>query len=273
MTNELLPFWDHIDLLRKAFFRILIMITLLSIIVFCFKNPLFTILLAPRNPDFITFHILNQFANHFSLSFLHFQDIDVQIINTQLTAQFMMHIKMSCYVAIVIASPYVLYQLFAFVSPALYQQERRYALRLIPAAFVLFFTGVLLSYFVIFPFSFRFLANYQVNENVQNLFNLNSYLDTFLLLTLLMGVLFEIPIIAWFCSKLGLIKPALLKKYRKHTVVMILIVAAIITPTTDIFTLLLVTLPILLLYELSIFIVKKTYRYNNQEKLKPITVK
>jgi sec-independent protein translocase protein TatC len=258
MKSELLSFWDHIDILRKAFFRILIVVTLLAVAAFCFKEQLFGIVLAPRNPDFITFRLLDRLADRFSLSFLHFQDVDVQLINTQLTAQFMIHIKISCYAAVIVALPYVIYQFFRFVSPALYQKERLYALRLIPAAFFLFFMGVLLSYFIIFPFSFRFLANYQVDTSVQNLFNLNSYIDTFLLLILLMGMLFEIPIMAWFLSKLGLIRASLLKKYRKHSIVVVLIIAAIITPTTDIFTLLLVTLPLLLLYELSIFIVKKT---------------
>jgi sec-independent protein translocase protein TatC len=275
MKSEQFTFWEHIDVLRKTFFRILIAIILLAIAAFCFKELLFGIVLAPRNPDFITFRLLNQMANHFSLSFLHFKDVDVPLINTQLTAQFMIHIKISCYAAVVVASPYVIYQLFRFVSPALYQKEQRYTLRIIPAAFLLFFMGVLLSYFIIFPFSFRFLANYQVDTSVQNLFNLNSYIDTFLLLTLLLGVLFEIPVIAWFLSKLGLIRTELLKKYRKHTIIVILIVAAIITPTTDIFTLLLVTLPILLLYELSILIVKKTKTKisNTQKNLTPITAK
>jgi sec-independent protein translocase protein TatC len=270
MKSELLSFWDHIDVLRKVLFRILITTALLAVTAFCFKESLFGIVLAPRNPDFITFRLLDQLAVCFSLPFLHFQDIDVQLINTQLTAQFMIHIKVSCYVAVVAASPYIIYQIFRFVSPALYQKERQHALRLIPAFFGLFFSGVLLSYFIIFPFSFRFLANYQVDTSVQNLFNLHSYIDTFLLLTLLLGIVFEIPVMTWFLSKFGLIKPALMKKYRKHTIVIILIVAAIITPTTDIFTLLLVTLPILLLYELSIFIVKKQYRYN-QKKLTSIT--
>ncbi|MDR1112556.1 MAG: twin-arginine translocase subunit TatC [Bacteroidales bacterium] len=262
MKSELLSFWDHIDVLRKALFRILIAITLFAVAAFCFKEPLFEMVLAPRNLDFITFRLLDQLAAYFSLSFLHFQNTDVQIISTQLTAQFMIHIKVSCYVAAVAASPYIIYQIFRFVSPALYQKERLWALRLIPAFFGLFFIGVLLSYFIIFPFSFRFLANYQVDTSVQNLFNLNSYMDTFLLLTLLLGIVFEIPVMAWFLSKFGLIKPALMKKYRKYAIVIVLIVAAIITPTTDIFTLLLVTLPILLLYELSILIVKKQYRYN-----------
>ena len=125
---------------------------------------------------------------------------------------------------------------------------------------LLFALGVLLNYFVIFPFSFRFLSTYQVNEAVVNQIALSSYIDTFLMLSLLLGILFEIPILAYFLAKLGIIEASMLRHYRKHAFVVICIIAAIITPTADVFTLLLVTLPIYLLYEVSILIVRKTNR-------------
>ncbi|MDY6426415.1 MAG: twin-arginine translocase subunit TatC, partial [Bacteroidales bacterium] len=135
--------------------------------------------------------------------------------------------------------------------------ERKYSVKLVCFFFLLFFLGVLLNYFVIFPFSFRFLGTYQVSENVVNQISLSSYVSTFLMLSLLMGILFEIPVVSFFMAKLGLINAQMLREYHRHAIVVICVISAIITPTADIFTLLLVAMPIFLLYELSIVIVKR----------------
>ncbi|MBQ5473354.1 MAG: twin-arginine translocase subunit TatC, partial [Lachnospiraceae bacterium] len=156
------------------------------------------------------------------------------------------------------ASPYIIYLLFNFISPALYENEKRYAVRLVGGGYIMFILGVLLSYYIIFPFTFRFLGTYQVSEEVVNMIALDSYTDTFWTLSFLMGVVFEIPVICWLLAKFGLLKTEFMITYRKHAVVVILIAAAIITPTTDVFTLMLVAFPIWLLYEFSIFIVKQT---------------
>jgi sec-independent protein translocase protein TatC len=184
----------------------------------------------------------------------------VELISTRLTSQFMIHASTAFYAGLVVASPYVTYQVFRFISPALYERERGYASRVIILAFLLFFAGILLNYFLIFPLSFRFLATYQVAGEVRNLFTLASYAGTFVTLSLVMGLLFEIPVISWLLARLGLLTAGYMRRYRRHAVVSILIVAAIITPTTDIFTLLLVSLPVYLLYEASISIVRRAGR-------------
>jgi sec-independent protein translocase protein TatC len=166
--------------------------------------------------------------------------------------------KMALFAGFLCASPYIIYLLFNFISPALYENEKQYAVRLVGGGYVMFIMGVLLSYFVIFPFTFRFLGTYQVSEEVVNMIALDSYTDTFWTLSFLMGVVFEIPVICWLLAKFGLLKPEFMITYRRHAIVVILVAAAIITPTTDVFTLMLVAFPIWLLYEFSIFIVKHT---------------
>ena len=156
------------------------------------------------------------------------------------------------------ASPYIIYQLFRFVSPALYTNERKYVMRVVGGGYVMFVVGILVSYFLIFPLTFRFLGMYQVSEDVANLITLDSYISTLVLMCLSMGIVFEIPILSWLFAKLGLLSADFMRRYRKHAIVIILVVAAIITPTSDVFTLSLVALPMWLLYEVSIFIDNKT---------------
>ena len=154
----------------------------------------------------------------------------------------------------IVAFPYLLIQLYGFVAPALYRQEKRYSILLIFCGVLLFALGVLLNYFVIFPFAFRFLSTYQVQEAVINQIALRSYISTLLVLSLLMGILFEIPIVAY----LGIVDKPMMTQYRKHAFVVLCILAAVITPTADIFTLLLVTVPLYCLYEVSIWVVART---------------
>ena len=157
-------------------------------------------------------------------------------------------------------SPYILYQLFRFVSPALYANERKYVVRVVGYGYIMFMVGVLISYFLIFPLTFRFLGTYQVSDQVENMISLQSYISTLLMMSLAMGIVFEIPILSWLFAKLGFISADFMRRYRRHAVVIILVVAAIITPTSDVFTLLLVSLPMWLLYEVSIWIVKRSVR-------------
>ena len=153
-------------------------------------------------------------------------------------------------------SPYILYQLFRFVSPALYDNERRYAVRVVGGGYTMFTLGVLVSYFLIFPLTFRFLGTYQVSGDVDNLISLDSYISTLVMMCIAMGIVFEIPILSWLFAKLGFLSADFMRKYRKHAIVIILVIAAVITPTSDVFTLSLVTLPMSRLYEVSIWIVK-----------------
>ena len=252
-----MTFWDHLDELRKVFFHIALAVILLAVIAFVNKNLLLDIILAPQQPDFILYRFFNRLAQEFAMPSLAVEDFHVELINIQLTSQFMIHMTTSLYAGILLASPYIIYQLFGFISPALHEAERKTCIKILIPAFLLFFIGILLNYYLIFPLSFRFLATYQVSELVVNKISLSSYISSFTMLSLLLGAAFEIPVIAYFLAKLKLISAALLKKYRKHAIVGILILAAIITPTSDVFTLLLVSIPLALLYELSIVVVKR----------------
>lgn len=255
-----LTFWDHLDELRKVFFRIAVAVTILSIIAFLNKELLFDIILAPQRSDFILYRFFNDMASKFSMPSLQIEDFHVELINIQLTSQFMIHMSTSFYAGFLLASPYIIYMLFSFISPALHQAERQACLKVMFPAFILFILGILLNYYVIFPLSFRFLATYQVSELVVNKISISSYISSFTMLSLMMGAAFEIPILAYFLAKLRFIHANTLKKYRKHALVGILIAGAVITPTSDIFTLLLVSIPLYLLYELSIIIVARTNR-------------
>lgn len=164
------------------------------------------------------------------------------------------------YAAFLLVFPYVLYELFRFVSPALYARERKYAFRVVGSGYVMFMLGAALSYFLIFPLTFRFLGTYQVSSEVENQIVLESYIGTMMMLNLMMGIVFEIPVLSWLFAKMGFISASFLRKYRRHAVVILLVIAALITPTADIVTLILVGLPMYLLYEVSILVVTATIR-------------
>lgn len=248
----------HLEVLRKMLFRIIFVILVLAIIIFCFKKETFALLLAPKSSDFATFSFIEAILSKFNIQ-SQFSDIDVSLISTELSSQFMTHIYVSCLLATLFASPYILFEIFRFVSPALYESEKKYSVAVACTIYVLFFIGVLISYFILFPISFRFLATYQVDESVVNTITLDSYISTFSTLVFLTGILFQLPIIIFVLGKMELVNASMLKKFRPYALVVIMIVAAIITPP-DIFTLFLVTVPIYGLYELSILVLKKTGR-------------
>lgn len=244
--NEPQTFWDHLDALRSSLIRMSIAVVLFAMVAFILKDLLFAIILAPRSSDFVTYQLMG--AEPFSL----------HLMNTGLTEQFMIHMRTAVYAGTLAASPYILYELFRFVSPALYQNERRYALWIVGSAYIMFIVGTLVNYFVVFPLTVRFLGTYQVSPDVANMLTLQSYIDTLLGMGLVMGVVFELPVVCGLMGRMGLLTDRWMSDYRRHAVVAILIVSAIITPTTDVFTLFIVALPIYLLYEVSIWIVKAT---------------
>lgn len=237
-------FWDHLDELRFVIIRMAIAVIAVSGVAFAFKDLLFSIVLAPAQSDFFLFRWLK--AEPFNL----------QLMNTQLTEQFMIHVRVAIYAGILIVSPYILYLLFGFVSPALYQNEKRYGKAVVISAYVMFFVGTALNYFLIFPLTVRFLGTYQVSGSVANMLTISNYVDTMISMNLLMGLVFELPVVCWLAGKMNLIRRSQMRKFRRHAIVAILIVAAIITPTTDMLTLIVVSLPIWLLYEVSILLVK-----------------
>ena len=243
MKSEM-SFWDHLDVLRSSLIRMAVAVVLFAVATFFLKDELFSVVLAPRSSDFITYQWLG--AEPFRL----------HLMNTGLTEQFMIHVRTAMYAGLLAASPYILYELFRFVSPGLYQNERRYAVWLVGAAYLMFLVGTLVNYFVVFPLTVRFLGTYQVSPDVANMLTLQSYIDTLLGMSLVMGVVFELPVVCAVMGRSGLLTDRMMSQYRRHAIVAILIVAAIITPTTDVFTLFVVSLPIYLLYEVSILIVR-----------------
>lgn len=252
-----MTFWDHLDALRDVILRILAVAVAGFIVAFCLKEPLFRLILAPASPDFILYRWITAVAGSMGFDASALRDFNVELFSTTLTAQFMIHMKMAFYVSLVVIMPYTLYLLFGFVSPALHRDERRSSTKVVIWSYILFMVGIILDYLVIFPLAFRFLGTYQVSDSIPNVITLESYTDLLITLTLLMGILFELPVLAWFLGKLGMIDSAFMKRYRRHAIVAILVIAAVITPTTDVFTLTIVTLPIYLLYELSIAIVHR----------------
>ena len=246
MKTDSLTFWDHLDVLRSSLIRMGVAVVVFAVAAFCLKEPLFSVVLAPRSSDFVTYKLLG--VDPFS----------IHLMNTGLTEQFMIHMRTAIYAGLLVASPYILYELFRFVSPGLYQNERHYVVWIVGAAYVMFLMGTLVNYFVVFPLTVRFLGTYQVSPDVANMLTLQSYIDTLIGMSLVMGVVFELPVVCGLLGHMGLINNRMMSEYRRHAIVAILIVAAIITPTTDMFTLFVVALPIYLLYELSIQIVRIT---------------
>lgn len=253
-------FWEHLDVLRTAIVKIVAVAVVFGIAAFCFKEELFAVVLASKDNGFVTYRLFNRIAAWAGGETGSFA---VQLINTGLAQQFIIHMKTALCAGVLCASPYILYQLFRFVSPALYANERKYVVRVVGGGYAMFVAGVLVSYFLIFPLTFRFLGTYQVSGDVANLITLDSYISTLVLMCLSMGIVFEIPILSWLFAKLGFLSASFMRRYRKHAIVIILVVAAIITPTSDVFTLSLVALPMWLLYEVSIWIVKKSKANEN----------
>lgn len=256
--REVSSFWDHLEVLRKVLFRCLIAWAIGATLAFCFKSILFNLLFAPATDTFVSYRGLAWLCKHTGWQSLCPGSFQASFINTELAAQFMTHIKVALWAGLVVVSPYLIVELYGFVAPALYDTEKRHAAPILIWGTLLFLLGVLMNYFIIFPFAFRFLFNYQVYSEVYNQISLSSYVSNLLMLSLLMGILFEIPIVNYLLAKAGLLQAETLKKYRRHAIVAIAILAAIITPTGDAVTLMLVTVPIYLLYEASIHIVKRT---------------
>lgn len=264
-TSGQLTFGGHLEVLRKMLFRIIAVVVTLGIVIFCFKKETFNILLAPHNYDFVTFRIIEDLLHSLGWDF-HFDEYNIPLISTDLSAQFMTHITVSCLLAVLLASPYIVFELFRFISPALYDSEKKYSYIFAIIIYILFLIGLLMSYFVLFPISFQFLATYQVDESVNSIITLDSYISTFTTLTFLMGVVFQLPIFAFILGKMGMIDAEMLKSYRPYAFIIIMVIAAIITPP-DLFTLILVTIPIYGLYELSILVLKKwgIHNMNDEE--------
>ena len=246
-----MDFWEHLEELRGCLLKALVAVALCAVAAFCCKDWLFALVMAPSKPDFITYRLFSRLTGVDN-------DFHIDLFNPELAQQFLVHMKVALWMGLLLVSPYLLYLLFHFVAPGLYAHERRYALRAVGSGYVMFLLGVALNYLLIFPLTFRFLGTYQVSADVPNQIALSSYISILLMLCFLMGVVFELPVLCWLLAKIGLLKPDFMRKYRKHAVVAILIIAAVITTSGDAMTLSMVALPIYALYEISILVVKKT---------------
>lgn len=253
--NNLLTFGGHLEVLRRMLFRILGVAITLSLGVFFFKDIVWEVLLAPSEWDFITYRGIESLLRSIGVDF-HFEKYEIELIATDLSSQFMTHITTSMYIGFLLASPFILYELFRFISPALYENERKYSVLVAIVIYTLFIIGVFMSYFIIFPISFRFLGTYSVAQKISSMITLDSYISTFTSLTFVLGIVFQLPVIMFILAKVGIVHYSILSRYRKYALFIITAISAIITPP-DLMTCILVTIPLYCLYECSIWITKR----------------
>ena len=248
-----MTFWEHLDELRKVLFRSAIVIVALMAGIFMAKDIVFDkVVFAPINSDFALYKLIDKVLIMMGMPTL--PEFKLSLINIDLSAQFFIHISTTFYFALVLSVPFIVYQLWKFVSPALYDNEKRAAKGAFAFAGILFLLGVLVGYYLIFPLTLRFLGTYQVSLEVANQISLQSYISMFTWLILIMGVVFEMPSLAVILSRIGILTKSFLKKYRRHAFIVMLVLAAFITPSGDPFTLMAVGLPLYGLYELSILV-------------------
>ncbi len=261
--NGIMTFGEHLEVLRRMLFRIIIVVFVISGFIFYFKDKTFEFLLAPSNWDFVTYRYIEIFMHRLGSSFT-FNEFHINLIATELSSQFMTHVTTALYLGLLGASPYIIFELFRFITPALQENERKYSVKVAVIVYLLFVLGVLMSYYILFPISFRFLGTYSVSDVIESNITISSYISTFTTLTLVMGLVFQLPVIAFFLGKLGIVTSAMLKRFRKYALIVIMLVAAIITPP-DVMTLILVTIPLYLLYEISRIIIKRIEKKQNKQ--------
>lgn len=250
-----MTFWDHLDELRRVLFRSAISVFFFMIIIFVNKSLVFDrIIFAPIDSDFILYKWFASLAALLGVAAMEPAPFAIDLINIELSAQFFTHVSVSMTLAFIVSVPYILYQFWTFIRPGLYEKEQASVRKAFGFASILFFIGVLVGYFFVFPLTLRFLGTYQVSDWVANQISLHSYISMFTWLILIMGVVFEMPALAAILSRMGIINKAMLRKYRKHAFTILIIIAAIITPSGDAFTLFIVGTPLYLLYEFSILI-------------------
>ena len=249
-----MSFWDHLEVLRWALFRSACVLAVIMVGTFIAMPYIFDrFILAPTSNDFFTYRLINRIGGGMvTLS----PDFDVQIININVASQFMTHISTSISLAAVIAFPYFIWEIWKFIEPALFEDEVKHLRPAFLGGTVMFYVGCAIGYLLVFPFTFRFLVEYNLSSSITNQINLQSYIDNFTMLILVMGIVFEMPLLAWLLSLMGILRKSFLREHKRHAVVVLLVSAAIITPSGDPFTLMLVFVPLYVLYELSILVVR-----------------
>lgn len=258
-----MSFWDHLEVLRWALFRSACVLAVIMVGTFIAMPYIFdSFVLAPTSNDFFVYRLLNQIGG--DIIKLR-PDFDVHIININVTSQFMTHITTSITMAAIIAFPYFIWEIWKFIEPALFEDEVKHLRPAFLGGTIMFYIGCAIGYTLVFPFTFRFLVEYNLSSNITNQINLQSYIDNFTMLILVMGIVFEMPLLAWLLSVLGILRKSFLRQYKRHAIVILLVSAAFITPSGDPFTLMLVFIPLYVLYELSILVVKDNGQKEDKE--------
>ena len=239
-----MSFWDHLEELRGNIFRSLLAVTVCAVVAFCFKKVLFDfIVLAPLSPSFISYRLLGI-------------DLRMELINIEVSAQFFVHLRTAAAAGLILAFPYVVYELWAFISPALYRNEKAAVGKAFALASVLFYVGILVGYFIVLPLCLNFFVDYRVSDLVANTVSLTSYISLFMSLVLMIGLVFEFPTVVLVLSALSLIDRGTLRKYRRHAIVAVLCVSAVITPA-DPLSMIVLAVPLYLLYEFSFLLCRR----------------
>lgn len=249
-------FWDHAEALRGVLLRVAGLLVVLTCVLFAVMPYIFdSVILAPCKSDFILYRWLAELPGSTLLPDSATDTHDIELINIRLASQFFIHMSTSFWLAVVLGFPFCVYLLWGFIAPGLYEEEKRGMRTAFIFGNMMFFLGVATGYFIVFPLTLRFLADYQLSALIPNQISLDSYMDNFLMLILVMGIVFELPLVTWLIGKTGFLSRAFFSRYRRHAIVALLIAAAAITPSGDPFTLMVVFLPLYLLWELSAFTV------------------
>lgn len=267
-----MSFFEHLDVLRKHLLRTLAVVTLFVVLAFYFTDFLWhDIIMAPKSPDFWTYRMMCKLVDVFPSIGQEFciTKIDAKIINTEMAGQFTLQMNSCITAGLILGVPYLLFELWLFIKPALHETERRSASGFVFFASILFFIGILFGYYIICPLSVNFLINFTVDDSIVNTFTISSYLSTVFTLTLGSGIIFQLPVVIYILSKLGIMTPKFMRTNRRYAIVLVLIIAAVITPTADPYTMMIVALPLYLLYEMSIII---SARIENKRKKNQLAV-
>jgi sec-independent protein translocase protein TatC len=261
-----MSFLEHLEELRWHIIRSILAIVIFMILAFIFKNYIFgAVILGPKNPNFITNRLLCQLGELLNTAALCINTKPLNLINIKMSGQLTTHITISMVAGLILAFPVILWEFWNFFQPALKPHEARYARGAVVAASLLFFVGVLFGFFLLAPLSIHFLSSYEIDAQVVNQINIRSYIGTLTSICLATGLVFELPIVAFFLTKIGIITPAFMRKYRKHAIVIIFILSAIITPP-DVFSQTLVAIPLLILYEISILISARVMKQKDKDR-------
>ena len=255
--EEGMSFLDHLEALRWHLLRSVAAILIFTVLAFLAKSIVFgQIILGPSKIDFFTYRILCQIGNSLGITALCIDELPFTIQSRQMTGQFSMHMTSSFVVGFIAAFPYVFWEVWRFISPGLYDQEKNAARGAVFFVSLLFLLGAAFGYYVLSPLSINFLSNYQLDPSITNEFDITSYVTTLTMLVLASAIMFQLPVVVYFLSMSGLVSSKMLKAYRRHSIVVILVVSAIITPP-DVISQLLIAMPILVLYEIGISIAKR----------------